>query len=269
MGINPNQINITDNTGSSAVEGSVVVSKSGGDHVWSSNSTTALKLPTGDTSQRITLGRTGHIRFNTTLKTVELYSETAPIGWRSVGQLNLDGTAAAPAISFSNDTDVGFFRPTENQIALSVAGAQRVLWTATNQTISTNLTVLGTITTNALVYSGPSAALAPLPTETLSMLDGANNVAVGGSMIYPAATRAGMYIDYILKRGTNYKIGTLVVANSTTSAQVAERAYAQPVDIGVSFGVNISGANVVVTYTSSTIGQAITGKFSIRRWDVF
>jgi hypothetical protein len=38
-----------------------------------------------------------------------------------------DGTAAAPAFSFSSDTDNGMYRPTTNQLALSTAGAARIL----------------------------------------------------------------------------------------------------------------------------------------------
>lgn len=269
MGINPNQINIIDNTGSSAVEGSVIVSKNTGEHLWSSNSSSALKLPSGSTAQRLGAARNGHLRFNTDLATLEMYSEVAPIGWKSVGQLNIDGTFNSPGIAFSSEPNSGLYRPANNQIALSISGAQKVLWTATNQTISTNLTVVGTITANAIVFSGPTAALSPKPTETLNMNDGATNAALGGSFIYAASSKAGMIVDYVLKRGTNFKVGTMIIANSTTAAQVTDTMSASSANIGVTFGVNVSAGNVVVNYTSTTTGQTITGKFSIREWGAF
>lgn len=269
MGINPNQLSIIDNTGSSATEGSVILARNTGDHVWSSNSTGSVKIPSGTTAQRNSAPSNGMLRFNTQTRSVEIYSDTAPIGWRTAGQLNISGTASAPAISFSANQNTGFFQPTTNQIALSVAGAQRVLWTATNQTISTNLTVLGTITATSIVFSGPTAALAPLPTETLPLNDAVTNAVVEGSLTYSAASRSGMVVDYILKRGLNFKVGTFVVANNTATATLTDQVSSSTANIGVTFGVNVSGGNVVVNYTSVPSGQSIVGKFSIRKWDSF
>lgn len=269
MGINPNQINIVDNTGSSAMEGSVILSKNTGDHVWSSNTTGSIKIPSGTTAQRNGAPIDGYLRFNTENKSIEIYSETAPIGWKTTGQLNLAGTAAAPGISFSMNQSSGFFQPNINQIGLSVGGAQRVLWTSNNQTISTDVTIVGTLTVSAINISGTNASLNPLLTETLAMNDGATNAPIGGSLTYSAASRAGMLVDYILKRGTHYRVGTLVVASNTAAVSINERATAATADIGVTFGVNLSGSNVVVNYTSTSIGQSIVGKFSIRKWDSY
>lgn len=269
MGINPNQINIVDNTGSSAVEGSVILSKNTGDHVWSSNNTGSIKIPSGTTAQRNGAPIDGYLRFNTDNKSVELYSATAPIGWKSVGQLNIAGTAANPGITFSNNQSTGFFQPNLNQIGLSVGGAQRVLWTATDQTISTNVTIVGTLTVSAINISGSNASLNPLLTETLAMNDGATNAPVGGSLTYNASSCAGMIVDYVLKRGIHYRIGTLAIASNTAAVSLNERATASTADIGVTFGINLSGSNVVVNYTSTSIGQSIVGKFSIRKWDSY
>ncbi|MCK9532226.1 MAG: hypothetical protein M0R77_16950 [Gammaproteobacteria bacterium] len=268
MGINPNQISITDITGLAATEGSVILSKNNGDHTWSSNSTGSLKLPAGTTAQRNTAGQNGYLRFNTDTKGLEVYSE-ATLEWKGVGQLALDGTLSAPGISFSNEKTTGFYRPNPNQLALVISNAQRHLWTTTGETVTGNLTVTGSISAASISFVGANAALAAQPTQTLTLNNAATNVAVGGGLTYSASATSGMLVDYILKRGTNFRVGTLTVANSTTTANIAERATAQTVDIGVTFGVNVSSGNVIVTYTTTNTGVNITGKFSIRKWDSF
>lgn len=63
----------------------------------------------------------------------------AGIGTGTAGQILInDGTAAVPAIAFSSDSDVGIYRSSSNQIALSV-GAAKLTATSTSVDLGTNL----------------------------------------------------------------------------------------------------------------------------------
>lgn len=66
-----------------------------------------------------------------------------------------DGTVSAPGISFSADTNTGFYRPGADQIGVAVGGAQVGLWTSTGL----NNAVIGATTPAAITgttgtYSG-------------------------------------------------------------------------------------------------------------------
>ncbi len=269
MGINPNQINLVDNTGSSALEGSVIVSKNTGEHVWSSNSSASIKLPSGNIAQRNAVAYDGYLRFNIETKSIELFSESAPVGWKSVGQLTPDGTNLAPTFSFSTEPTSGFYRPGLNQIGLSINGSPKSIWSNAGQTINGALTVTGSISASAITFTGPNAALSAKPTETLSMLDGASNATLGGSFTYAGTSKSGMIVDYVLRRGANYKVGTFIVANSATSATITDTLSASSGALGVTFTVNTVSGTVQVLYSSTPTGTAIVGKFSVREWGVF
>lgn len=55
--------------------------------------------------------------------------------------LGSDGTAAAPGISFVNDTDSGLYRVGANDLAVSVAGTKVMEWTTATCTMTSGLTV--------------------------------------------------------------------------------------------------------------------------------
>lgn len=150
MGINPNQINITDNTGSSAIEGSVIVSKNTGEHVWSSNSTKSILIPVGTTLQRDTIPTTGRFRFNSDTSVPEISRNST---WKTFGQLNLAGTSDAPGIGFVLDPNTGFYQPNDNELGVTINGSPRTVWTQTGMSINYPLSVSGTVTNQGIVFS--------------------------------------------------------------------------------------------------------------------
>jgi hypothetical protein len=95
----------------------------------------------------------------TTRLTISTSEFTGTLPWR--GQ---DGTASAPALSFSADTNTGIFRPAANAVAISTGGAERMRITNTTAgeiRIGIGTTapvktfdVVGDINATAGIYSG-------------------------------------------------------------------------------------------------------------------
>ena len=55
----------------------------------------------------------------------------------------VDGTVAAPAISFTSETNTGLYRPSSGVISVSVLGAEKQTWTSAATTIGVDVNVLG------------------------------------------------------------------------------------------------------------------------------
>lgn len=277
MGINPNQISLTDITGSAAVEGSVILSKNNGENTWSSNSTESLKLPSGTTAQRNTTGINGQFRFNSQTQNLELYTD-ASSAWKSAGQLNIAGAINDPGIAFNRlnagEIPPGFYHPAANQIGLGLGGAQKVLWAPDMQTVYSDMTVNGTITANAINITGASSLFSTKPVQTLPLY--ANKPSpfpIGGSLLtYAASQFCGIKVDYMIKRDANFGIGTFLIVNNTTTARLINRAYGSTLGdtnaLGIVFGVSVNGTNVEVNYTS-TAGSDLVGRFSVSQWSAF
>ena len=150
MGINPNQLSIVDNTGSSATEGSVIVSSDTGDNIWSSNATGSIIIPVGNSSQRNSIANTGRLRINTDISAPEISINNS---WKTFGQLNFPGTVTAPGISFALDTGTGFYEPASHQLGLSVNGAARALWTSSQFSVYTPTVITGTLTNAGVIFA--------------------------------------------------------------------------------------------------------------------
>jgi hypothetical protein len=58
-----------------------------------------------------------------------------------------DGSAAAPSLAFTTDTNTGIYHPTADSLAISTGGAARVIIDNSSMTITGNLTIQGTTTT--------------------------------------------------------------------------------------------------------------------------
>lgn len=79
------------------------------------------------------------------------------------------GAVGSPSMSFTGDLNTGFYSPAADQVALSLAGTERVLWTGTNMTVSQNIVpspsatrTLGTTSSSwSGIYMAPGTAALP------------------------------------------------------------------------------------------------------------
>lgn len=95
-----------------------------------------------------------------------------------------------------------------------------------------------------------------------TLLDNTTSTAIS----YPHASFNFTFIDYSIVRDGNYRCGRLLVVNDASSATIADNGFVEQGIVGVTFGVQISGANVQVQYTTTSTGQNATFKYSIRQW---
>ncbi len=96
------------------------------------------------------------------------------------------GTASAPAISFDGDTDLGFFRKSENVLGFSASGAEHIIFDQNGITINNQKEIrLSELTSNGTHYVGikaPSTVSSSnktitLPDETGTLLTSASSIA--------------------------------------------------------------------------------------------
>tara|TARA_R110000868_G_scaffold287815_6_gene548148 strand:+ start:897 stop:1451 length:555 start_codon:yes stop_codon:yes gene_type:complete len=105
-----------------------------------------------------------------------------------------------------------------------------------------------------------SAALDLVGPNTL--LDNTTSTAIS----YAHATNKFTFIDYSIVRNGTLRCGRLLVVNDSSSATIADNGYVEQGAVGVSFGVLISGANVVIQYTTTNTGFNGTFKYSLNQW---
>jgi hypothetical protein len=93
-----------------------------------------------------------------------------------------------------------------------------------------------------------------------------DNIAVPATVItYPTSSYNFTVIEYSIQRGTAYRVGRLLIANSSTNPAFSD----DSVEIGttgVSFTVAVSGGNVEINYVSTSTGQTGELKYSMRQW---
>jgi len=137
-------------TGNAQVDGNLDV-----DGYASFNTTTALKLPAGQTSERPVTEETGQIRYNSDLVTFEGYNGTS---WGSLGGVidtDRDTYVVAESSPNSDNDELEFF----------VAGTQELLIDSTGLTLNQQLTVpnggtgVTSFTTNGVIYGNSAGAL--------------------------------------------------------------------------------------------------------------
>ena len=108
---------------------------------------------------------------------------------------------------------------------------------------------------------------------TLSWLDDAtrgaiafpDNTAVPAPWLsVPVATRTAMFIDYNLQRGAgNSAAGRLLVSTDGATAAIAESQAAQGT-LGVAFTASVVGPDLLVEYTTTSTGTAVTGGYRMQ-----
>jgi hypothetical protein len=75
-----------------------------------------------------------------------------------------------------------------------------------------------------------------------------------------------MIIDYSIVRSTIRETGTMRIVTDGTSASLSTSASYLNGNAGVTFNARISGANLIVEYTSTNTGQTGTVKYMVKRW---
>jgi hypothetical protein len=88
----------------------------------------------------------------------------------------------------------------------------------------------------------------------------------GNALSYSATLNNFTFIDYSIVRNSNYQTGRLLIANSATTASIADEGSVTNGVVGIVFGVSISGGNVQLQYTSSNTGFNATFKYTIKQW---
>lgn len=97
--------------------------------------------------------------------------------------------------------------------------------------------------------------------RTTSIVDGSTNTIFS----VPALGTENMVINYSVVRGNRKETGQLFVTNNGLTASVStDSVYIT--DIGVSFSAILSGSNVVVSYTATSLGQNGSMRYFVQRW---
>lgn len=176
---------------------------------------------------------------------------------------SLNGSAAAPSYAFALSTDTGIYRfaagslgfSTSGVAAGNIDGSQK--WTI-GQTASTQTHLLqGSIEHKD--SGGTSYIQDPLKSLALVNNTTANVFSIA------AASNQSVVIDYRVIRNTAYETGTITIITDTATAQAAVASVSIN-SSGVTFAASISGANLILSYTTDNSGSAGTLTYAARRW---
>jgi len=147
--------------------------------------------------------------------------------------------AFLPADTVSSSAQYPGWVTASSQIAL--AGITGTTFAASNFTFPQALTVSTSATINNILYSGSSVAsiVGPVSNQVVATL--------------PTATFDGVFFDYVVKDGTNYRAGTVIVVANGTNVEFTDTSTA---DIGntaqVSFAVDIVGGLIRLKFTNTS-----------------
>lgn len=84
-------------------------------------------------------------------------------------------------------------------------------------------------------------------------------------LTYPKSTFPFSIIEYSVVRGGENRVGRILLSNNGTIVGFSDD-FVETTSVGVTFAASISGANVILQYTSTSTGSAGIFKYSIRRW---
>ncbi len=220
--------------------------------VWSTGGGGDVDGPAASTNFGIAAynGITGKSILNTLVQLNPVTSVISAIG----GLISAAGTAAAPTMSFTGDTDTGIYQSGANAIGFATAGVKQFVVSGAATTVN-NLNIAGSATTAAVTMTaeGTDAAIhiSAVPKGVGAFLSNAGTGANPGYAFNGnAITRtSGFYLTQLGTAQTNY-LGFSV--NATSVALLSES--------GV---LNIGGASIDTTMTngiSLVAGTAPTGQ---------
>lgn len=168
----------------------------------------------------------------------------------------LDGSAAAPAFSFFNDTDLGIYRSAENTIAIATGGTQKVSIGAVGKML---LVYAGDITNPAIsIGNDPDTGIYLPAAENLAFVTNAvERARFNGTSFLIGATSGWNNGDGGSERGINLTTnGGLITSNdSTPTGNFRRRGTAGRLlnfyhDGTTSGGVDVNGAAATFVATS-------------------
>lgn len=136
----------------------------------------------------------------------------------SSSQAIIDGTAAAPGMAFSQDTDTGMYRPTTNVLGLTTAGVERARFTAS-----------GALLVNTAVAYAAEFACISHSTAASSPIASWNKDTTGDNYFATFVTEGG---GGTLRGSIQYNRGAGQVAYNITSDERLKENIADAADAG-------------------------------------
>ena len=103
-------------------------------------------------------------------------------------------------------------------------------------------------------------------TELTTVAPADNQGSAADVATWAHATFDSIFIDYSISRGSaNKEIGRILICTDGTSASISNnnQTVGSP---GVTFSVDVSGANVRLRYTSTSTGTAPSFKYTAQKW---
>jgi len=120
-------------------------------------------------------------------------------------------------------------------------------------------------TNTSLTYNGTNYVWATAGGSSLTSVTLNDNTSNGTVATFVSATTNVVFIQYSLKRGTNFQVGELKIVNDGTSPQIID-ANKDIGDCGTTFSVSISGSNLLLQYTTTSTGTAVSMKYLPVSW---
>lgn len=93
-----------------------------------------------------------------------------------------------------------------------------------------------------------------------------NQVSPATLFSYNASNFRYAIVEYSAVRNGDYRVGRMLISNNGTTTGFSDD-FVETSSTGLNFSASISGANVVVEYTSTSTGFTSTFKYTIRRWN--
>lgn len=93
-----------------------------------------------------------------------------------------------------------------------------------------------------------------------------NNNATNATAITIAATNVKIKIEYSITRNGETRDGNFDVASNGTIVSLADGGYAETAEIGLTWSAVISGANVLIRYSTTNTGFTGSLKYILTSW---
>lgn len=135
-----------------------------------------------------------------------------------------------------------------------IAGTEALQVTATQ----------GLAVTNALHLGAPGAQMQEIYYDAVTLTD--DTTAVASTFTYVAANYEGLIIDYKIKIiGIGARVGRIFVCNLAASSVSLVDSFAETSDVGVSWSAAVNGANIELSYTTTSLGDVRTMRADVKK----
>ena len=132
---------------------------------------------------------------------------SSAIAWRQC--FMADGSAASPSYIFSNDVDTGLYRPTTDQLAISLGGVRNTIFESTGTADATTYTPTvmyggGDTSQNAIDFKTRTVTGVTTGATTIMNIDGpSSSEAAAMVLVYGNDSATNEFMDLILMRLEN------------------------------------------------------------------